>query len=84
MCLQFPKRFLSEEELKRIGVNDCDTHLEGMKRYSEFDKLHSSLLKSPMSSHVKGQRLHSSVVKHTMCESFDSTWLWQRKLHSVA
>ena len=69
VCLQFPKKFLSEEELERLGVNDCD-HLEGMKRYSQFDKLHSTLLKSPMSSHVKGQRLHNGVVWYTLCWEF--------------
>ncbi len=51
---QFPKRLLSEEELEGLGISDGDTHLEGMKRYSQFDKFHSSLLKTPMATHLKG------------------------------
>ncbi len=52
--LQFPKRLLSEKELEGLGISDGDTHLEGMKRYSQFDKFHSSLLKTPMATHLKG------------------------------
>lgn len=55
VLLQFPKKLLSEEELAELEVNDGDTHLEGMKRYSQFDKLHSSLLKTPLSTYLKGQ-----------------------------
>lgn len=51
---QFPKRLLDEEELREVGVSECVNHLEGMKRYREFDQFHSSLVKSPLSVYIKG------------------------------
>lgn len=54
-ALQFPKRMLSEVELKELNVSERDTHLEAMKRYSEFLSLHTKLLKSSdFARHIKG------------------------------
>ncbi len=45
-----------------MGISDGDTHLESMKRYSHFDKFHSSLLKTPMATHLKG--VHSLMIEN--------------------
>ena len=49
---------LSDEDLKELGVVESDTHLEGMKRYSEFHKFHSALMASPQGVYAKGVVLH--------------------------
>ena len=46
---------LSDEELSELSVWESDTHLEAMKRYSEFRTLHTKLLKSSdYARHIKG------------------------------
>ena len=44
---QFPKWMLDDQDLQELGVLYCDTHLEGIKRYRDFDKFHSALLSTP-------------------------------------
>ena len=52
---QFPRRMLSRESLQRLAVGQEETHLEALKRYSDFLKLHSQLLRSPVArAAVKG------------------------------
>ena len=51
---QFPKWMLSDEDLLELEVLESDTHLEGMKRYSEFSKFHNILMASPLSINAKG------------------------------
>lgn len=66
--LQFPKRMLTEEELKELNVFDSDSHLEAMKRYSEFRTLHSKLIKSPgLSRHIKGKSAVPLVFMSSRC-----------------
>lgn len=46
---------LADSDLRELGVMDTDTHLEGIKRFSEFCKFHEALLSSSMLSlHAKG------------------------------
>ena len=53
---------LNEGELKDLKVSESDTHLEGMKRYSEFLSLHNKLLKSSSyARHVKGNGISSCL-----------------------
>ena len=53
---------LNKGELNDLKVSESDTHLEGMKRYSEFLSLHNKLLKSPSyARHVKGNGISSCL-----------------------
>ena len=38
---------LSHEDLQELGLHSDETHLESVKRYSEFTQLHQQLLRSP-------------------------------------
>ncbi len=46
---------LTDGDLIDLGVLESDTHLEGIKRFSDFSKFHDSLLSSPLGTHVKGK-----------------------------
>ena len=53
---QFPKTMLSLEDLQELGLPSNETHLESVKRYSDFTRLHQQLQKSPeLQRHTQGQ-----------------------------
>ena len=51
---------LSDDDLKELGVLESDTHLEGIKRFSEFLKFQDVLLSSPLAIYIKG--LHKIII----------------------
>lgn len=54
---------LIDADLQELRVMDSDTHLEGIKRYSEFSKFHSDLMaSSSLSLHAKGWFLESGPI----------------------
>lgn len=80
--LQFPTRMLNEGELKDLNVLKGDTHLEAMKRYSEFVTLHNKLLKtSDFARHVKGTKITSCLIcSHvSVCSLACSTLLYMNR-----
>ena len=45
-----------DSDLVELGVVETDTHLEGIKRFSEFCKFHDLLVtSSALSMHAKGK-----------------------------
>ena len=50
---------LQESDLKDLDVDESDTHLEAMKRFSDFTKFHSSVLHSPLSIYIRGKYCRS-------------------------
>ena len=46
---------LQESDLKDLDVDESDTHLEAMKRFSDFTKFHSSVLHSPLSIYIRSK-----------------------------
>ena len=52
---QFPKHMLQESDLKDLDVHESDTHLEAMKRFSDFTKFHNSMLHSALSIYIRGK-----------------------------
>ena len=54
---------LLDEDLEELGVLESDTHLEGMKRYSEFSKFHDTLMASPLHIYAKGQLFDLNFLK---------------------
>lgn len=52
---QFPKWMLDDRDLEELGVLYSDTHLEGIKRYRDFNKFHNILLSTPsLTGYSKG------------------------------
>jgi len=47
---------LSDEDLTDLCVLESDTHLEGIKRFSDFSKFHDLLLSSVLGIYVKGEK----------------------------
>ena len=45
---------LLDSDLQELGVASYETHLEGLRRYSDFAKFHSTVLKSPLALYCKG------------------------------
>ena len=44
---QFPKSMLLPGNQQEVGVANEETHLESMKRYSDFTRLHQQLQRTP-------------------------------------
>lgn len=42
---------------------ETDTHVEGMRRYSHFEKLHNALMNSSLSLYVKGMMNYIYVAR---------------------
>lgn len=69
---------LNEVELNELNVLESDSHLDAMKRYSEFRSLHTKLLKSSSSArHIKGTE-EADVLLVDMSSSCSAT----QTLHS--
>lgn len=47
---QFPRDMLFKEDLFKVEHEDHE--LESLRRYSDFDKLHRALMKSPEAVHM--------------------------------
>ena len=69
--VQFPKWMLADEDLVDLCVLESDTHLEGIKRFSDFNKFHDLLLSSPLSVHIKGE----AFIPHFM-GGVNGMWVW--------
>ena len=54
---------LRESDLKDLDVDESDTHLEAMKRFSDFTKFHSSVLHSPLSIYIRGKYCRSEKFR---------------------
>ena len=47
---------LSSADLQELQVPASETHLESVKRYSDFTKFHQQLLHSPLAIYATGKR----------------------------
>ena len=53
---------LSHEDLQELELPSDETHLESVKRYSEFTQLHQQLLRSPqLAKQTQGWSVGRSV-----------------------
>ena len=46
---------LQDSDLKDLDIHKSDTHLEAMKRFSDFTKFHNAMLHSALSIYIKGK-----------------------------
>ena len=46
---------LQDSDLKDLDIHESDTHLEAMKRFSDFTKFHNAMLHSALSIYIRGK-----------------------------
>ena len=64
-CRQFPKTMMSPDYLQELGVASEETHLESVKRYSDFTRLHQLLQRTPeLLRHTQGGRERGGALLH--------------------
>ena len=58
---QFPKSMLLAKDLQELGLPSNETHLESVKRYSDFTRLHVQLQRTPeLVKHIEGELISPS------------------------